>query len=67
MGLFTLTRPTQPTTRTLHAKVAITILEHALEYLEPLGAGRDMEYNRARCILQYALDEVKRGVFGGAR
>lgn len=43
-----------------HPRPEIT-LQHAISYLEPYGVGRNLEFNRARCILQYALAEVKRG------
>ena len=39
---------------------AIT-LQNAIKHLEPLGEGGNLEYSRARFILQYALGEVVRG------
>lgn len=38
--------------------VADRILRNAIKYLEPFGEGRDLEYARARWILQYALASV---------
>jgi len=42
-------------------KEAAKILADAIKYLEPLGAGENLEWTNARCILEYAAHAV---VFG---
>jgi hypothetical protein len=37
---------------------AVAILEHATDYLQQFGIGRDLEYANARYILQNRLNQV---------
>jgi hypothetical protein len=42
-------------------KEGATMLAHTLQYLTPLGPGKDLEWTNARCIVENALNEVLYG------
>lgn len=44
--------------RARHAGEALRILENAIEYLQQYGCGKDLEYSRARIILQGRIDAI---------
>lgn len=44
--------------RAVDADRALSILQHAIDHLQQYGAGRDLEFQRARIILHGRIDAV---------